>query len=166
MIKPKQISLLLIFLGFSVFTFGQIDTVNNTSLSKDAPTDKSHHIESSEKQKQYEKLIAPYVEQALKTLPVAKQKFLKGLKYGEAFFLVTRIYDKDGKFEQVFVRIKKWENDNIKGLISNDLHTVKEYYNGQMIDFKEKDVLDWLISKPDGNEEGNYVGKFLDTMYK
>ena len=28
---------------------------------------------------------------------------------------------------------------------------------------KESDVLDWTISKPDGTEEGNFVGKFLDT---
>ena len=111
-------------------------------------------------------MIAPYVEQALKTLPEAKQRFLNGLKQGEVFFLVTRIYDKDGKFEQVFVRIKKWNYDNIKGLIANDLFSVKEYYKGQMIEFKEKDVLDWLISKPDGSEEGNFVGKFLDTINK
>ena len=25
------------------------------------------------------------------------------------------------------------------------------------------EVLDWTISKPDGTEEGNFVGKFLDT---
>lgn len=162
--KLKLISLTLIYSGISICAFGQVDTVNNANLSKNAPTDKSYHVESTEKQKQYEKMIAPYVEQALKTLPEAKQRFLNGLNPGEAFFLVTRIYDKDGKFEQVFVRIKKWENENIKGLISNDLYTVKEYYNGQMIDFKEKDVLDWLISKPDGSEEGNYVGKFLDTL--
>ncbi len=166
MIKLKLILLLLIFSGISNCVFGQVDTVNNANLSKDAPTDKSHLVESTQKQKEYEKMIAPYVKQALKKLPEAKQRFLKGLKSGEAFFLVTRIYDKDGKFEQVFVRVKKWDNENIKGLISNDLYTVKEYYYGQIIDFKEKDVLDWLISKPDGSEEGNYVGKFLDTLNK
>lgn len=35
-----------------------------------------------------------------------------------------------------------------------------------MIDFKEKDIIDWLISKPDRSEEGNFVGKFLDTLNK
>ena len=164
MIKLKLILFLLIFSGISTCSFGQVDTVNNANLSKDAPIDKSHHVESTEKQRQYDNMIAPYIEQALKTLPDAKQRFLKGLKPGEVFFLVTRIYDKDGKFEQIFVRIKKWDDDNIKGLISNNLYTVKEYFNGQIIDFNEKDVLDWLISKPDGSEEGNYIGKFLDTL--
>jgi hypothetical protein len=27
----------------------------------------------------------------------------------------------------------------------------------------ETELLDWLITKPDGTEEGNVVGKFLDT---
>jgi hypothetical protein len=27
----------------------------------------------------------------------------------------------------------------------------------------EAELLDWLITKPDGSEEGNVVGKFLDT---
>jgi len=163
MLKFKLIPFLFIIAGISICTFGQIDTVNSANLSKKAPDDKPLRIASSAKQEQYEKMLAPYVQQALKTLPAAKQTFISGLKQGEAFFLVTRIYDTDGKFEQIFVRVKKWDNDNIKGLIANNLHTVKEYHNGQLIDFEEKDVLDWLITKPDGSEEGNYIGKFLDT---
>ena len=27
----------------------------------------------------------------------------------------------------------------------------------------ELEVLDWTVSKPDGTEDGNFVGKFLDT---
>jgi hypothetical protein len=30
---------------------------------------------------------------------------------------------------------------------------------------QEKDVYDWTISRPDGSEDGNYVGKFLDTYH-
>ncbi len=33
----------------------------------------------------------------------------------------------------------------------------------QEYSFNEDELLDWLISKPDGSEEGNVVGKFLDT---
>lgn len=29
--------------------------------------------------------------------------------------------------------------------------------------FPETDMLDWPITRPDGTEEGNFVGKFLDT---
>jgi hypothetical protein len=35
---------------------------------------------------------------------------------------------------------------------------------GQTYTFNESDLIDWFISKPDGSEEGNVVGKFLDTL--
>ena len=31
--------------------------------------------------------------------------------------------------------------------------------------FPESEVLDWTIVHPDGHDEGNYVGKFME-MYK
>lgn len=70
-----MISFVLILSGFSYNSLGQIDTVNNAKLSQDAPVDKSHHVEGKDKQKQYDQMIAPYVEQALKTLPDAKKDF-------------------------------------------------------------------------------------------
>jgi hypothetical protein len=162
----KKPLLVLFFAVTATYSSAQSDSVNNAPLSKDAPADKSHPIKGNDMSKQYEDMIAPYVRQALKTLPEAKKKFRNGLPKGEAFFLVTRIYDKDGKFEQVFARVKQWSDDSIQGNIANDLHTVKEYHNGQLITFREKDIVDWLISKPDGSEEGNYVGKFLDTIQR
>lgn len=166
MLRFKLISFIMILSGSIFNSYGQIDTINSAKLSKDAPVDKAHHVEGTDQQKQYEQMVAPYIGQALNTLPGAKQRFLNGLPQGEAFFLVTRIYDRDGSFEQVFVRVKKWDQDKIKGAIANDLYTVKDFHNGQMIEFNEKDVLDWLISKPDGSEEGNFIGKFLDTLNK
>ncbi len=147
----------------SITCFAQNDNVNEEKLSKDAPADQSHSILKDE-QMHYDKMIAPYVAKARKTLPEAKQRFLSGMQPGESFFLVTRIYDKDGKFEQVFVRIKKWNGEHISGLIANNLNVVKEYQNGQLIEFKEQDVLDWLIAKRDGSEEGNFIGKYLDSL--
>jgi len=40
---------------------------------------------------------------------------------------------------------------------------VTGYKHGDTYSFPEADLLDWTISKPDGTEEGNFVGKFLDT---
>ncbi|MDF2455122.1 MAG: hypothetical protein K0R51_1115 [Cytophagaceae bacterium] len=160
---PKLTLIFFVFIALSINCFAQEDQVNSDKLSKDAPADQSHSILKDE-QKHYDKMIAPYVAQARKTLPDAKERFLSRLQPGESFFLVTRIYDQDGKFEQVFVRIKKWNGDNISGLIANNLNVVKEYQNGQLIAFKEKDVLDWLVAKRDGSEEGNFIGKYLDSL--
>ena len=37
------------------------------------------------------------------------------------------------------------------------------YHLGDDYKFPESDLRDWMIAKPDGTEEGNVVGKFLDS---
>ena len=149
---------------FCVMTLGAFGQ-NNAPLSNDAPKDQPVDIYSSTQTKELDKKIAPYVEMAKKTLPDAKQKFMKGLSKGEAFFLTTRLFDKNGKYEQIFVRVIKWDGENITGTIASDLNVVKEYKSGQVINMKEKNIFDWLITKADGSEEGNFVGKYLDTLH-
>jgi len=156
------ILLSVILLISSGYTHAQIK--NDEPLSKNSPTDKPHSIINDEHLKKYEILIEPYVKKAIETLPYAKNHFLSGLKKGEAFFLTTRIYDNEGNFEQIFVRVNEWIGKNIKGTIASDLNTVKGYKHGQLIEFPESAILDWTISKSNGEEEGNYVGKFLDTL--
>ncbi len=47
--------------------------------------------------------------------------------------------------------------------IQSSLDIVENYKTGQRITFPETDIDNWVIVRPDGTEEGNYVGKFLDT---
>lgn len=154
--------LTLAFLICSGALFAQ--TENDAPLSEHAPTDKPHNIVGTEGLEEYDKLIEPYVQKARKALPKAKKKYIKGLKKGEAFFLTTRIYDTEGRFEQIFVRVTEWKKDQVKGTIANELNAVQGYRYGQEIEFPEMAVLDWLITKPNGEEEGNFVGKYLDTL--
>jgi len=145
-----------------VISYGQ--NSNEAPLSGNAPTDKPHNLKGAEQLEKYNVLIAPYVKKAQKTLPKAKKKYSKGLKDGQAFFLTTRIYDSLGNFEQIFVRVSSWGKENVSGTIANQLNAVKGFSFGQTITFPESDILDWLITNPDGSEEGNFVGKYLDTL--
>jgi hypothetical protein len=61
------------------------------------------------------------------------------------------------------VRVTSWKDDVIEGVEASDLELLKHHEKGEKLKCKESDVLDWTISKPDGTEEGNFVGKFLDT---
>lgn len=142
--------------------YGQ--NLNDAPLSENAPTDKPRYFNGSEQLKKYDSLIAPYVEKAQKTLHKAKRKYKKGLDNQQAFFLTTRIYDKLGNYEQIFVRVTSWKKDTVTGTIANQINTVKGFSYGQPITFPESDILDWLITNPDGSEDGNFVGKFLDTL--
>lgn len=118
---------------------------------------------NAEQAKRFEDAIAPYVKQARTSLPSAKAKFLSGLKPGEIFYITIRLYDDQRRFEQVFVKVNEWKGTAIHGVIASDLALIKDKKKGEKITCKEDDVFDWTISKPDGTEEGNFVGKFLDT---
>lgn len=128
------------------------------------PADRPYSIKNNAELQELDRLIAPYVQKALKTLPGAKRKFVRGLKHDDEFFVTIRLYDDNGYFEQVFVKVKEWQGTQIKGTIANSLNVVKQYRQYQLIEFPQSDVLDWLITSPDGSEKGNYVGKFLDTL--
>ena len=132
-------------------------------LSPDAPKDNPTHVTGDEGVRKFNEAIKPYVEKARKTYPDAKKRFLKGLPPKHTFFVTTRLYDKRGAFEQVFVAVKEIKNGRIKGVIYNDVLGDSGYKNGDSYSFPESEILDWLIAKPDGTEEGNFVGKFLDT---
>lgn len=134
-------------------------------LSDKAPADNPVSIKESEMKKFY-RLIEPYVKKAKKTYPQAKARYLKGLPKGEHLFLKTMLYDKEKNIENVFILVKNIEKGMVSGIIYNQIYLVKGYKNGQRYKFSESEVYDWLITKPDGSEEGNYVGKFLDTYQK
>ena len=131
-------------------------------LAPNAPTDQPQALDQRQLS-ETERAIAPYVRTARDTYPAARAKFLAGLPSGQTSFVVTRITDPYGHFEEVFVRVRTIEDGAITGIISSQIALVKGFTAGQSYTFKEADLIDWVITKPDGSEEGNVVGKFLDT---
>jgi uncharacterized protein YegJ (DUF2314 family) len=116
--------------------------------------------------KQLDAVIAAPIIKARRTLAQTKKRYLAGLESDAKLFLTARIFDKNGVFEQVFVEVQEWSDTAITAVISNDLDTVRDYQKGQTITFSERKVLDWIIIKPDGSEEGNFVGKYLATLQR
>lgn len=153
---------------FSIAAFGQKQSAKFGDealkpLAKNAPKDEPKIIDGKGATNNFEKAIAPYVAQARKTLPDTKKRFQQGLRPGEVLYVTIRLYNAAGKYEQVFVEVKSWKDSTIAGLLSSEPDMVKEHKRGEKLTVQEKDVYDWTISKPDGSEDGNFVGKFLDT---
>lgn len=107
--------------------------------------------------------IAPFVAAARASYPEARRRFLAGLQRGETFFVTVRLRDSLDRHEQVFVVVDSIVRDTIAGRIWSRVEVVQGYRLRQPYAFPETELLDWLIAKPDGTEEGNVVGKFLDT---
>ena len=137
------------------------------ALAPNAPQDRPIDIDGTDPgdaQAKWNALVAPYVEQGRATYPEAKRRYLAGLPPGHTFFVTTILRDHEDHFENVFVVVDKVAGQKVTGRIATQVNLVRGYRDGQLLVFPESDLIDWLISKPDGSEEGNYVGKFLDTL--
>lgn len=149
-------SLLLI----GLLSISHLSLAADELLSPTAPKDKP--VETTDIA-QFKKDIAPYVAKAKSTYPRAKQRFLAGLPRGQIFFLTVPLRDDQGREENVFVAVRSIHDGIVSGRIWNDVRLVRGYKNGDDYSFPESAIIDWLIARPDGTEEGNFVGKFLDT---
>jgi hypothetical protein len=138
----------------------------NSALSPNAPPDQPVDARGKADVEEYQAAIAPYVEKARKTYPAAKKRYLQGLPPGHKFFAVARLRDGTGTEEQVFVAVSDIREGRISGHIASDVLGVQGYKNGDPYSFSEDQLVDWLITHPDGSEEGNVVGKFLDEWQK
>jgi uncharacterized protein YegJ (DUF2314 family) len=134
------------------------------TLATSGPSDRPVSVRGNDARARFRKRIEPYVKKARASYPGAKRRYLAGLPPGEVFYVTAELVDQERGFEQVFVRVQKIENGTITGMIANDIHVVRGYRNGDTHRVAERDIVDWLISRRDGSEEGNFVGKFLDTQ--
>jgi hypothetical protein len=135
-------------------------------LSPNAPQDQPVDAKGDAEIAEYRAAIAPYIEKGRRTYPEAKKRYLAGLPAGHHFYAVTKLRDGSGTFEQVFVAVASISGDRISGRIASDILGVKGFKNGDPYTFPESELVDWLITHPDGSEEGNVVGKFIDEWQK
>src|SRR5438132_9708864 len=128
------------------------------------PADKPKHVEGAQQASDVDRAIAPYVAKARKTYPAAKKRFLAGLPPKYLFSLTTKLWDRSHtKFEVVFVVAEKISNGKVTGHLATHTKQPVGYNFGDQISFPESQVMDWTIVHADGTEEGNVVGKFMDT---
>jgi hypothetical protein len=90
--------------------------------------------------------------------------FLAGLPPDHSFFVTVELRDGSGSMEHVFVAVDRIQYGLVYGRIWNKVHVVKGYSFRQAYTSPEAELLDWTITKPDGTEEGNFVGKYIDAL--
>ena len=117
---------------------------------------------SAEKIAQFEEAIMPHVQEARSKLPKVKQRFQEGLDEGEMLYVVVRLPRSGGGFEQTYVVVKDWQGEDLLGAAPGQSVGLAAAPAGELVSFKEGSILDWVIVKPDGYEEGNFVGRFLE----
>ena len=94
--------------------------------------------------------------------PGADPPVCKILDYGKYKYEEQKKKNEARK-KQKIIEVKEIKDGKITGLIASDVEFISKYKYGDIYVLPETDLIDWTISKPDGTEEGNFVGNFLDT---
>lgn len=79
------------------------------------------------------------------------------------YYVITRLYEGD-YYEQVFVYVAKLEQGAYIGTIASEPMGKVNFKRGAPITVSESDVVDWVVVKQDGTEEGNLLGKMIDLI--
>lgn len=137
--------------------------MNQKNVASPVPQDKGLYLKNGQVNRIY-RSMRPHIRQARATYPAAKKRWAKGLPEGHYFFVVTRLRDHEGTEEQVFISVASISNGTIKGYIYNKPKNVTGYQFKQPYSFPENHIIDWIISKPSGEQEGNFVGKYLSRL--
>ena len=108
--------------------------------------------------------IAPLIAQSRQLLPDFLRRVSAGLPSGGRPTVTTRLVDAGGRTEQVFVTVDSVRGELFYGRVASPVIFVRGYRVWQPVQISTDRVLDWTISRPDGTEEGNRIGKYLDQL--
>lgn len=106
-------------------------------------------------------LIASYEAQARSSLPHFDEE--RANPGGRVFFVVTKIFEKD-VYEQVYVKVETRTGDFYTGRIASEPIGPVTFKKGAEITVPIRNVVDWCILMPNGEEEGNLAGKAMDAL--
>lgn len=107
--------------------------------------------------------LADPVREALRTLPQAKKRFLAGLPAGDQFLLSVRVAATDTSFRPASARVLGWHGSTVQALLLPDAGDAASPAQPTPVSFPETAVVDWTLLRASGREEGNYVGRYIDT---
>jgi len=128
------------------------------------PPDNPIHAADAQRASDLDRAAAPYIAKARKSYPAAKKRFLAGLPPRYLFSLTTKLWDRSHtRFEVVFVVADRISDGKVFGRLASHTSLPVGHNFGDHISFPEAQIMDWTIVHPDGTEEGNVVGKFMET---
>ena len=103
-----------------------------------------------------EELAGP-MREAQRELKPVRRRFQKGLPANEQLFVTVRLVKADTVFRRVAARVLGWDDSRVQALVPTG------YADDVLpLSFPESAVIDWMLLRKDGREEGNYIGRYLD----
>jgi hypothetical protein len=103
------------------------------------------------------------IDRARAGLPAVRRRFRDGLPAGQRLFVTTLLRSPGDRAEQLFVQVVDWNDDRgPRGVIASQVANTPGVRFGDSTMVLESAILDWTVSGPDGSEEGNLLGKYLE----
>lgn len=97
-------------------------------------------------------------------LPELKAAFERGFQPGEYLSVKAPFSTPSGGQEWMWVEVSAWSGDRITGMLRNDPVDVPGLHAGQTVTVSQKNVFDYLRTRPGAPSEGNETGKILEKM--
>ena len=102
--------------------------------------------------------------EAMKSWPEAKARFLSGLPDEYSLFVTFILVGQEQRGEYVFLAVDAISDEGVSGRLWTEMLVVEGFQHGDNFLVDEDAISDWLITKPDGTEDGNLIGKYIDTL--
>lgn len=148
----------------SLLLFTALTTLAQTRDYPKLPPDNPIHVTDTRRARELDRAAAPYIAKARRSYPAAKRRFLAGLPPKYLFSLTIKLWDRSHtRFEVVFVEVDKISDGKVFGRVASQISLPVGHKFGDRIVFAEREIMDWTIVHPDGTEEGNIVGKFMES---
>jgi hypothetical protein len=162
-LRMRQFSSIIMLALASLHALPASAQAPTPQLSPNAPEDRPVSATAVCQWQAMAKAMEPYVAQARQSYPDARRRFAGRAQPVRPFFVTTQLHDANGRHEQVFVAVDSIVGARIFGTLSSPINVVQGYRYRQHYDFDEGELLDWTFANADGSEEGNVVGKFIET---
>jgi hypothetical protein len=101
---------------------------------------------------------------AVKALMGYKRGFAERRGKGETLLVKGAFATASGGREFMWLQVLRWQDKTISGLLQNDPLEVPGLKSGARVELDEDAVFDYLLRRPDGTEEGNETGKFIERL--
>lgn len=129
---------------------------------------KTHSTTGSTELKNIDKEMVQFVVKARAKLNKFKKSYKKAeeKKSDTRHYAMIRLYAPNGAYDQVYMKITSWDGHRLLGVLTNEPVNATNFKKNQKFEFKEEDILDWLIQYPNGKEKGNFCGPYLKKKIK
>ena len=82
---------------------------------------------------------------------------------GRTFFVMTRIYE-GSSHERIYVRVESKKGESYVGTIASEPVGPVRFQKDARLEVLSRDVVDWCIVMPNGEELGNLTGKATEAL--